>query len=107
MTGRTRPEGYPVVEAPKPKHPSTSILIALSVILGIVISAGTIFGVLGDAFFVGRVEYNIKNLQDAETTTTFRQTLSQIDRTLAAQDKSFKDLAASVDAIRLDAARRR
>ena len=107
MSGRTRPEGYPVVEAPKQKHPSTSFVIALSVILGIVIAAGTIFGVIGDAFYVTRGEYNVKGLQDTETITTFRQTLNQIDRTLAAQAASVKDLSASVDALRMDAARKR
>jgi hypothetical protein len=95
-----------VIEQPK-KHPSSSVLIGLSVVLGIVIAAGTIFGVLGDAFWVSRHEYNIKNIIDTEATTTFRQTLSQIDKTLANQAASFKDLAASVDAIRYDMPRKK
>ena len=106
MTGRTRPEGYPVIEQPR-KHPSSSVLIGLSVVLGIVIAAGTIFGVLGDAFWVSRHEYNTKTIIDTEVTTTFRQTLSQIDKTLANQAASFKDLAASVDAIRYDMPRKK
>jgi hypothetical protein len=106
MSGRTRPEGYPAIPEPPRKH-STSFVISLSVILGVVIAAGTILGFVGDSLFVTRNEYNNKNLVDMETTTTFKQTLNQIDKTLSAQASCFKELTISVDAIRLDLARRR
>jgi hypothetical protein len=106
MTGRTRPEGYPIIAEPPKKH-SPSFVITLSILLGVVIAAGTILGFVGDSLFVTRNEYNNKNLVDMETTTTFKQTLSQIDRTLSSQATCFKELAASVDAIRIDLARRK
>ena len=106
MTGRTRPEGYPIHTEPPKKH-SASFVISLSIILGVVIAAGTILGFIGDSLFVTRNEYNDKNLRDMETTTTFKQTLNQVDKTLSAQAAGFKELAASVDAVRMDMARRR
>ena len=92
---------------PAKKHTSTSFVITLSVILGVVIAAGTILGFVGDSLFVTRNEYNNKNLRDMETDTTFKQTLNQVDKTLSAQAASFKELTNSVDAIRMDIARRK
>lgn len=106
MSGRTRPEGYPAVTEPPRKH-STSFIISLSVILGVVIAAGTILGFVGDSLFVTRNEYNTKNLRDMETDTTFKQTLNQLDRTLSEQKDSFKELASSVNAIKVEIARRK
>jgi hypothetical protein len=107
MSGRTRPEGYPAITEPTKKHSSMSFVISLSVILGVVIAAGTILGFVGDSLFVSRNEYNDKRLKDMETDTTFKQTLNQVDKTLSAQAASFKELTISVDAIRLDMARRK
>ena len=108
MAGRTRPEGYLITPPPElPKKHSPSFVISLSIILGIVIAAGTIFGFVGDSLFVTRNEYTDKNMKDMETITTLKQTLNQVDRTLSAQEASFKELANSVNAIRVDMARRR
>ena len=108
MAGRTRPEGYLVTPPPEmPKKHSQSFMISLSILLGIVISAGLIFGFVGDSLFVTRTEYTDKNMKDMETITTLKQTLNQVDRTLSAQEASFKELANSVNAIRVYMARRR
>ena len=107
MSGKTHPEGYtPAPELPK-KQPSMSFMIALSIVLGVTIAAGTILSTVGNAFFVTRTEFQNHEKNDVGETTTVRQTLNQIDKTLAAQSASFKELAASVEGIRIDMARRR
>jgi hypothetical protein len=82
-------------------------MIALSIVLGATIAAGTILSTVGNAFFVTRTEFQNHEKNDVGETTTVRQTLNQIDKTLAAQSASFKELAASVEGIRIDMARRR
>ena len=109
MSGRTRPDGYEHTPPPEPikKQPSLGFMIALSIVLGVTIAAGTILSTVGNAFFVTRTEFQGHEKNDVEVTTTVKQTLKQIDNTLAAQSISFKELAASVEGIRLDMARRR
>ena len=109
MSGRTRPEGYTLTPPPEPlkRQPSMGFVVALSIILGVTIAAGTILSTIGNAFFVTRAEYQGHEKNDVEVTTTFKQTLGQIDRTLSSQAASFKELAASVEGIRIDMARRR
>jgi hypothetical protein len=82
-------------------------VIALSIILGVAATAGTILSTVGNAFYVTRGEYQSHEKSDVEVTTTFKQSLSQIDKTLSAQAASFKELTTSVEAIRLDMAQRR
>ena len=63
MAGRTRPEGYLVTPPPEmPKKHSQSFMISLSILLGIVISAGLIFGFVGDSLFVTRTELSVNNM---------------------------------------------
>ena len=108
MTGKTRPEGYTFTPPPEPaRKPSMGFMVTISIILGVTISAGVILGTMGNAFFVTRTEFQGHEKNDVEVTTTFRQTLNQVDRTLSAQAASFKDLASSVEGIRIDMARRR
>ena len=108
MSGRTRPDGYEYTPPPEPtKRPSMGFMIALSIVLGATIAAGTILSTVGNAFFVTRTEFQNHEKNDVGETTTVRQTLNQIDKTLAAQSASFKELAASVEGIRIDMARRR
>ena len=112
MSGKTRPDGYgPYTPTPLPepvkKQPSMGFVIALSIVLGVTIAAGTILGTIGNAFFVTRTEFQIHEKNDVGETTTVRQTLNQIDKTMATQSAAFKDLAASVEGIRIDMARRR
>ena len=103
------PRGYtppPEVITSKKKQ-SMGFMIALSIVLGATIAAGTLISTFGNAFYVTRSEYQGHEKNDIEVTTTFRQTLGQIDKTLAAQAASFKDLAASVENVRLEMARKR
>ena len=108
--GRTRPEGYPIMggndgfRQNQKKPTSTSFIVALSVILGIIISAGTIFSALGKAFYVSRSEYNEMSMKNAEDTTTFKQTLNQIGKVLSRQETAFEKLSDSVEGIKIDMA---
>ena len=107
MSSRTKPEGYTPVPEPTKKSPSMGFAIALSIILGVAISAGVILNTAGNAFYVTRNEFQGHEKNDVEVTTTFKQTLKQIDQTLASQSAGFKDLAERVEAVRIDMARRR
>ena len=112
MSGKTRPDGYgPYTPTPLPepvkKQPSLGFMIALSIVLGVTIAAGTILSTVGNAFFVTRTEFQNHEKNDVEVTTTVKQALNQIDKTLSSQAASFKELAASVEGVRIDMARRR
>ena len=116
MSGKTRPDGYgPYTPAPTPiplpepvkKQPSLGFMIALSIVLGVTIAAGTILSTVGNAFFVTRTEFQNHEKNDVEVTTTVKQALNQIDKTLSSQAASFKELAASVEGVRIDMVRRR
>ena len=82
-----------------------SFAIALSAILGVIIAAGTILGVVGRAFYVSREEYTEKTLKDAEEKTIMRQTMDRVDRTLTRQEAAFERLAETVQGIKVDMAR--
>ena len=84
---------------------SMSFAIALSAILGVIIAAGTILGVVGRAFYVSREEYTEKTLKDAEEKTIMRQTMDRVDRTLSRQEAAFERLSDSVQTIKVDMAR--
>jgi hypothetical protein len=110
MTGKTRPEGYPVTRNLEDKsryRASAPFVASLSVILGAIISIGVILGVAGRAFYVTRSEYTDKNLKDIETVTTFQQTLNQLKETMSQQAASFKEMTAGMEAIRIEMAGRR
>lgn len=85
---------------------STSFLVALSVILGVLISAGVVIGVLGKAFYVQRDEFTVKSLKDAEENTATQQTLTRLENTLERQAASFDRLSETVQAMKIDMAAR-
>ena len=89
------------------KSSSTSFLIALSVILGVLISLGVVVGVLGKAFYVQRDEYTSKNLRDAEVNTVTQQTLTRLENALGRQEAAFDRLSETVQTMKLDMARSR
>jgi hypothetical protein len=89
------------------KASSTSFLIALSVILGVLISLGVVVGVLGKAFYVQRDEYTAKNLRDAEINTVTQQTLTRLENALGRQEAAFDRLSETVQTMKLDMARSR
>lgn len=111
----TMPEGVPIL-TPTPvtsdPHPidrsvhigSSSFLAALAIILGIVISTGTILAVVGKAFYVERPEYNLAAVASAEEKTKVSETLKQLQNTLTRQEMSLQKLADDVASIKQDMA---
>lgn len=83
---------------------SSSFLAALAIILGIVISTGTILAVVGKAFYVERAEYNLAVVVAAEERTKVTETLKQLQNTLTRQDMSLQKLSDEVTIIRQDLA---
>jgi len=102
----TMPEGVPVY-TPPPVIPdrvtsigSTSFLTTVGVILGIVISTGTILGVVGKAFYVERAEYNLAVVRAAEERTAVTETLKQVRESMARQEATLQKLTDELDAVR-------
>jgi hypothetical protein len=85
--------------------PSKTFVAAIAAILGVLISAGTIIGVMGKAFYVQRSEYTEKNLRDAEATTIMQQSLTRMENTLNRQEAAFERLTDTVQTIKVDMAR--
>ena len=113
MSGRTRPDGYQIIQdmgdkqRPKGYRASAPFVTSISVLLGVIIAVGMILGVVGDAFYVTRHEYTDKNLKDAETTTTFQQTLNQLKETMTIQATNFKEMSGKMEDIRVEISSRR
>jgi hypothetical protein len=83
---------------------STSFLAAIAIILGIVISTGTILAVVGKAFYVERPEYNLATIAAAEDKTKVSETLKQMRDTLVRQENSLQKLSDDVDTLKQDLA---
>jgi ABC-type siderophore export system fused ATPase/permease subunit len=109
MAGRTRPEGYPLIQdlTEKKYKPSATFVTSISVLLGVIIAMGMILGVVGDAFYVSRTEYTIKNLKDTETAATFNSTLLQLKDAMSAQTASFKEMSGKIENIRVEISSKR
>jgi len=91
---------------PPTSSPSKTFIAAIAAILGVLISSGTIIGVLGKAFYVQRDEYTQKTLRDAEAVTVIQQTLARMESALGRQGASVDKLAEDMQTIRIDMARR-
>ena len=124
--GFTMPEGVPTptpvsdfslpqtmrFETPASRQSSislSSILIAVSIVLGIVIAAGTIAGVIGKAFYVSRDEYNLSVVNAAGDKVQVAETLKRVDQAIARQEAAIDKISTIVESLRQDvvAARRR
>jgi hypothetical protein len=91
---------------PPTTTPSKTFIAAIAAILGVLISSGTIIGVLGKAFYVQRDEYTQKTLRDAEAVTVIQQTLARMENAIGRQGASVDKLADAIQTIKLDMARR-
>jgi len=105
----TLPEGIQITPSPltfTPPPPVTpasrSLLVILSVVLGMVIALGTIAGGLGNAYFVGRTEYTQQTLQAASEKVSAAESLKRIDLALSRQEAALEKLSASVETLRQD-----
>jgi hypothetical protein len=102
----TLPEGVQITPSPMtfgpptPVPPSRSLLIVLSITLGMVIALGTIASGLGNAYFVGRSEYTQQTLQAASEKVSAAESLKRIDLALARQEAALEKLSTSVEAIK-------
>ena len=117
----THPDGYPSQDAvelaasqrqdyssgTRRRPTSMSFVIALSIILGCIIASGTILGVVGKAFYVSRDEYTQKNLSDAENAVVIKASVERFEHVLSRMDGTLDKLSDTVQAIKLDMARRK
>jgi hypothetical protein len=93
------------IQVKPPSVPSKAFIAAIAAILGVILSAGTLIGILGKAFYVQRDEYTQKNLRDSETTTIMQQTLTRLGNTLDRQAAAFDRMSDTVQTIKVDMAR--
>jgi hypothetical protein len=103
----------PPVPQPEKKSPSIGFITALSVILGIILTAGAIIGGLGRAFFVSRDEYSKQEMVYTSEKSDLQRTLTKLEGavsvqsiTLEKQDGTLQRLVDKVQTIREDMARR-
>ena len=102
----TLPElSQPIFQLKPAVTPSKTFVAAIAAILGVLISAGTIIGVMGKAFYVQRTEYTEKSLRDAEATTIMQQSLTRMENTLNRQEAAFDRMSDTVQTIKVDMAR--
>lgn len=73
-------------------------------ILGVLIGAGTVAGVIGKAFYVTRAEYTEKVTADAIGNTTVKETLNRLNDTLREQKGSFDQFSTQVETVKTDVA---
>jgi hypothetical protein len=83
---------------------SSSFLAIITVILGIVISTGTILGVVGKAFYVERSEYNLATVSGSIDKTKAEENLKQVKDTLTRQEIMLQKLTDDVALIKQDLA---
>jgi|WetSurMetagenome_2_1015567.scaffolds.fasta_scaffold25059_1 hypothetical protein len=91
-----------VLEPPRepPREGGSKLLTPISIVLGIVISTGTIVGGLGSAFYVDRKEYNTTILREAEDRVTVAESLKRLDASLSRQEDSLKRLSDAVESLK-------
>ncbi len=83
---------------------SSTFLTAIAIILGIVISVGTILSVVGKAFYVERDEYNKAVVAAAEERTKVTETLKQLQNTITRQELAQQKLSDEVSTLRQEQA---
>jgi len=74
----------------------------IGIVLGILVTAGTVAGVVGRAFYVSRDEYTKKILEDTAMKEQTKATMEELRRTMDQQRASFDKLSGTVDMIRVD-----
>ena len=89
----------------KNRQVSSSFLVAASVLLGVLLAAGSIIGVLGKAFYVARDEYTTQALQYTQDKTVIEQTLGRVDKALARQEGALQRVFESVQELKIDIAK--
>jgi hypothetical protein len=110
----TPPPYVPEPQAPSPRVGSGSFLATLSIIVGIVVGVGIVFSTVGKAFYVERTEYQQKLVKDVQDSGSLATTLEKISSRIVQQESvlgrmeaNLDRLATDVQALKLEAARRR
>ena len=78
----------------------------ISFILGLIISGGVVFSILGKAFYVTRTEYTDKVLSDTVERTDVKKTLEAVNKSLSSMESAVKDLSTYVGELKADVRRR-
>ena len=68
----------------------------VSFILGLIIAGGTVFSILGKAFYVTRTEYTEKVLSDSVERTDVKKTLEAMNKLLSNVEIGLKELSDTV-----------
>jgi len=107
------PPQIPPSTPPEKKWLSTGFIMTLSIILGVLLTAGSLIGGLGNAFFVSRREYTAQELSYATDNSKIQQTLSKLGdaltdqkEVLANQNRSLQKVADTIQEIKVDMARK-
>jgi hypothetical protein len=111
----TMPEGVPTYSPPPaildPRPPdrvssigSASFMATVALILGVVISTGTIIGFVGKAFYVERSEYNVAVVRTAEERIAVTETLKQVREAMSRQETTLQKLTDDLATVREDLA---
>jgi hypothetical protein len=84
---------------------SASMWRTIALVLGLIISGGTVLGVAGKAFFVTRTEYTDKVTADSVDKANLHYDVGSIKATLSTQETAFRALAQKVDDLNMALAR--
>lgn len=76
----------------------------LGIVLATLVTAGTIIGVLSNAFYVRREEYQAKSAQDSVLQNHMQSTLDQLNDTARAQRETFERMNNTLMDIKTDVA---
>lgn len=79
---------------------SNNVWRTVSFILGLILAGGTVFSILGKAFYVTRAEYTEKVLVDSIERTNVTKTLESVNKSLGAMEAAIKDLSIYVGGLK-------
>lgn len=105
----TMPEGvtptpaqYPTPAPATGSRTFTTLVSVISALVGIVIGMSVVFGGLGKAFYVERIEYTNKNEQDARDKTSINESLKGISSRFDRQETGLDRVTNSIDRMTAD-----
>lgn len=77
----------------------------ISFILGLIIAGGTVFSILGKAFYVTRTEYTEKVLSDSVERIDVKKTLESVNKTLSKVEDGLRQLSDTVADLKTSSAK--
>jgi len=85
-------------QAPQLNNASPRSWHGITIFLSAVLAVGTVVGVLGRAFYVGRDEYTASETASVVSREAIRQTLDRVDRQLVVQTLALTKLSETLQA---------